>query len=243
MELQSESSDTDEQKPFQLKGSLFTLAVIQLRSTNLEAIDRHLAEKALQAPAFFSNAPVIIELDNTLDAAADTIDFTGLCRCLRQRGMIPVGIRNIDQQDQPKAIAAGLPILPEGRLSIESRKPESATTPIPVNRNRMVTQPVRSGQQLYAPEGDLVLLSAVSAGAEVLADGNIHIYGALRGRALAGVRGDTQARIFCQSLEAELVSIAGHYRVIESPEVALQGKAVQIYLDKNERLVIDPLNR
>ena len=120
--------------------------------------------------------------------------------------------------------------------------PERPVEPAPASRNKLVTQPVRSGQQIYAPDGDLILMAAISAGAEVLADGNIHIYGILRGRALAGVKGNAKARIFCQSLEAELVSIAGCYRVIEQPEVELLGKPVHIFLSDN-RLIIEPLNR
>lgn len=106
----------------------------------------------------------------------------------------------------------------------------------------LVTRPVRSGKRLYARGGDLVAAAPVSAGAELIADGHIHVYGPLRGRALAGVRGDESARIFCQSLEAELVSIAGAYRVREDIDEALIGKAVQIFLS-GERLVIDPLVR
>ena len=95
----------------------------------------------------------------------------------------------------------------------------------------MITQPVRSGQQVYAPGGDLIVLAPVSAGSELLADGHIHVYGPLRGRALAGVRGDTNARIFCQSLEAELVSVAGQYKVAEDLRRQQWKEAVQISLE------------
>ncbi|MBK8176702.1 MAG: septum site-determining protein MinC [Rhodospirillales bacterium] len=105
---------------------------------------------------------------------------------------------------------------------------------------RVVTQPVRSGRQVYAHRGDLVVLASTSAGAELLADGHIHVYGALRGRALAGVSGDTGARIFCRSLEAELVSIAGYWRVREDIPEALIGKSVQIALE-GDRITIEPL--
>jgi septum site-determining protein MinC len=106
---------------------------------------------------------------------------------------------------------------------------------------KLVTQPIRSGRQVYARHGDLVVLSTVSAGAELLADGHIHVYGALRGRALAGVSGDTSARIFCRSLQAELVSIAGHWLVREDMDDHLIGRTVQIYL-KGELLVIEPMS-
>ncbi len=106
---------------------------------------------------------------------------------------------------------------------------------------KLVTEPIRSGRQVYAREGDLVVLTTVSAGAELLADGHIHVYGALRGRALAGVAGDASARIFCRSLQAELVSIAGHWLVREDMDDHLIGRAVQIYLN-GDLLVIEPMS-
>ncbi len=106
---------------------------------------------------------------------------------------------------------------------------------------KLVTEPIRSGRQVYAREGDLVVLTTVSAGAELLADGHIHVYGALRGRALAGVAGDASARIFCRSLQAELVSIAGHWLVREDMDDHLIGRAVQIFL-KGDLLVIEPMS-
>lgn len=99
--------------------------------------------------------------------------------------------------------------------------------------SKVIHQPVRSGQQVYAPDGDLIVLASVSAGAEILADGNIHVYGTLRGRALAGVKGDTQARIFCHSMAAELVSVAGQYKISEDIDRSVLGKPTQVYLDKD----------
>ncbi|WP_207486017.1 septum site-determining protein MinC [Arenibaculum pallidiluteum] len=107
-------------------------------------------------------------------------------------------------------------------------------------RALVVSEPIRSGRQVYAARGDLVVLGPVSPGAELLADGNIHVYGPLRGRALAGLSGDRNARIFCQSLEAEMVSIAGLYRISEDMDPAVQRKPVQIWLDEGY-LRIDPL--
>lgn len=106
------------------------------------------------------------------------------------------------------------------------------------NATRVVAQPVRSGQQIYAAGGDLIALRMVSAGAEILADGNIHVLGPLRGRALAGAQGDDTAHIICQSLEAELVSIAGRYRLFDEIDKSVLGQAVHIHLD-GDRLVID----
>jgi len=109
-----------------------------------------------------------------------------------------------------------------------------------VKQPQLMTRPVRSGQQVYARETDLIVMGQVGPGAEVIADNHIHVYGPLRGRALCGVSGNTEARIFCQSLEAELVSVAGNYRVLESIPEDLRGKPAQIWLDQ-ERLNIEPL--
>jgi septum site-determining protein MinC len=107
---------------------------------------------------------------------------------------------------------------------------------------RIISQPVRSGQQVFAAEGDLVILAPVQPGAEVMAAGNIHVYGPLRGRALAGVNGDENARIFCQSLEAELVSIAGHYKISEDLQGSGWKSAVQLQL-RDDLMVVTPLEK
>lgn len=226
------------QVPFELKGSLFTLTVLQLWQSDPASIERHLRSKVEQAPGFFQHVPVIIDL---AELNGD-VDFIELAALLRRYQLIPVGVRHASVDQQAACLQAGLPVLPEqrstGRNSVE---PEPETPP--PTRNRLHQQPVRSGQQIYAPDGDLIIIGTVSVGAEVLADGNIHIYGPLRGRALAGVRGDTRARIFCASLEAQLVSIAGNYRILEKPdEVAGMHQAVQIHLD-DDRLIIEPLTR
>ena len=104
----------------------------------------------------------------------------------------------------------------------------------------MITHPVRSGQRIYAAGGDLIVVASVSSGAELLADGNIHVYGALRGRALAGVTGDTSRRIFCYDLQAELVAIAGRYRVSEDIAPSTRGRPVQVLL-QDRTLCIDEL--
>jgi septum site-determining protein MinC len=229
----------EEAPPFALKGSLFTLTVLHLFQLDRTAIERQLAEKIKQAPGFFNNTPVVIDLDGMTDSS-DGLDFNGLYELLRAHGMVPVGIRNGTPMQQAAARLAGLPVLPESRAANNGKKPER--TESASVRSRIVNHPIRSGQQIYAPDGDLIVLGAVSAGAEVIADGNIHIYGVLRGRALAGVRGDAETRIFCQSLEAELVSIAGRYRISEQIEPSERGKAAQIHLVE-DRLVIEHLNR
>lgn len=145
----------------------------------------------------------------------------------------------------PKAAAAAEPPAAVPRpVETPTLKPIEATAggdvPAGGKAALLVTQPVRSGQRVYAQGGDLAVVTSISPGAELLADGHIHVYGALRGRALAGVSGNPDARIFCRSLEAELISIAGYWRVREDLPDALIGKPVQIALD-GERLIIEPL--
>jgi len=113
---------------------------------------------------------------------------------------------------------------------VVAKKPEKPPEPT-IKPTKIITSPVRGGQQIYAQGSDLVVISSVSPGAELLADGNIHVYGPMRGRVLAGVKGDTKARIFCQQMSAELVSIAGHYKVSEDlRRDPLWGSGVQVSL-------------
>ena len=226
--------------PFELKGGLFTVTVMYLHQAELENIEQHLIDKIQKAPDFFKNAPVVIDLGK-ITQADNFIDFSGLCELLRNRGMIPVGVRGGSSQLQAAAVTAGLPLFPEARTPAALKKPEKSDSS-PVQRTKVITQPVRSGQQIYAPDSDLVVLGPISPGAEVLADGNIHIYSTLRGRSLAGVKGDTGTWIFCQQLEGELVAIAGHYRVIEQLDAGIREKPVKIHLAE-ERLIIEPLSR
>lgn len=227
--------------PFELKGSLFTLTVLRLFQSDPTAIERHLAEKIKQAPSFFNNTPVVIDLEALADSK-EGVDFKGLYELLRGRGMIPVGIRNGSPKQHAAARRAGLPVLPESRAAGGVKKLEPPEPPPVLARARVIAHSVRSGQEVYAADGDLIVLGAVSAGADVMADGNIHVYGPLRGRALAGVKGDVDTWIFCQLLEAQLVSIAGRYEVYAQLGASERGKAVQIHL-REERLIIEPLTR
>lgn len=265
--------------PLEIKGSMFTLSVLCLKSADLDAVERALIDHIAQAPRFFQDAPVVIDVQAVRDAQP-MLDFTALVALLRQQHLVPVAVRHATTTQQAQAVTAGLAVM-AGTTPLESRprqvaaeittppadtaleprieiSPAAATeiAPVPTtpreslaeapgdklpNGTRVITQPVRSGQQIYARGGDLILLAPVSCGAEVLADGHIHAYAPLRGRALAGVNGDTTARIFCQALDAELVSVAGHYRVFEpQPPEETRGKPVHIYLE-GERLMIVPL--
>ena len=248
--------------PFQLRGGAFTLLVLRLDDPKDPTLFQLLADKIAQAPNFFRHAPVVIDLQNL--AEAPPFNMAELGRRLRQHQLVPIGVQNANEEQNRAAVNAGWSIFPEGRqaaLREPSPPPASAVTvaqpePPPAAAKveaadaddeaasgspaRLLTQPVRSGRQVYVHGGDLVVMSSISPGAELLADGHIHIYGALRGRALAGVSGDATARIFCRSLEAELVSVAGYWRVREDIPEAIIGKPAQIFLD-SERIVIEPL--
>lgn len=223
--------------PFELKGSLFTLTVLRLFQTDRTVIESHLAEKIKQAPGFFNNTPVVIDLEGLADSK-EMLDFKELYELLRKYGMAPVGVRNTTPKQHAAARRAGLPILPDNRAANGVKKPELAE-PTPA-RTRLIAHSVRSGQEVYAADGDLIVLGAVSAGADVVADGNIHVYGPLRGRALAGVKGDVETWIFCQSLEAQLVSIAGRYQRYDDLDPSKLGKAVQVHF-REEQLIIELL--
>jgi len=238
----SRSRDGAESRAFEIKGSVFTLSVLHLLTTDLQAIAAELRARSPQALEFFRDAPMVLDL-HVLEESGAAVDFAILLRLLREHHLVPVGVRNVRHAHQEAALAAGLALLPGTRqlrepppAATEPKEPAPPVTPA----SKTITQPVRSGQQIYAQGGDLVVVAAVSAGAEILADGHIHVYGPLRGRALAGIKGDVHARIFCQTLEAELVAVAGNYRVIESPGEQGWGQPAQIYLTDN-RLLIEPL--
>ncbi|MDP3561192.1 MAG: septum site-determining protein MinC [Legionellaceae bacterium] len=223
---------------FKLKGRLYTLTVVHLLSTDKVLFLEQLAEVVARAPKLFDKTPVVLDCSALTDEGFDLTEF---CHCLREYHMIPVAL----QGGPSVALLAemhGLPILSASsnhdKPFIEQNhvpeQPNSAET----IRTRLLTTPVRSGQQVVSKDGDLVITASVSHGAELLADGNIHIYGALRGRALAGIAGDKQARIFCQSLDAELVSIAGFYCL--SDAIKPVAGPCQIYL-QDDHIQIEPI--
>lgn len=274
---------------FELKAAGFTLPIIRLLQGDIEAVAAELGARVEQAPEFFRNTPVVIDL-SSFPTAGGEVEFPLLVGLLRGYGMIPFGVRGGNKQQNAAAEAMELAILgehdargtrseratlPEQAAVAASAQPAASAEPAPgsgptpnptpaappvpppaqppaskaarpeasregqaVSPRRpsagftLVTRPVRSGQRVYAAGGDLSVIAAVSAGAELMADGNIHVYGPLRGRALAGMKGNMDARIFCQDLQAELVSVAGHYRVSESIPAELRGIPVQIFLDQ-----------
>lgn len=218
-----------------MKAGQFTLPTLVVRDSDVTALDGFLHEQVSRLPAFFEQAPVAIDLSGLVERGAFD-GFPMIVGMLRGHGMIPVGVRGASEAQKAQAIALELAILPAGRKSPVSSKSPPAN---PV-RPMVIDKPVRSGQRIYARDADLILLEGVGSGAEVMADGHIHAYGVLRGRAMAGVGGDVEASIFCRELAAELVSVAGRYRVSENLEPEHLGCAVRIRLS-GDRLLFDAL--
>jgi len=258
MAVNPESAAGSRPTVFELKAAAFTLPIIRLLGVDMDRVAEELGEKVEQAPDFFRNTPVVIDLSE-LPAGAGEVEFPLLVGLLRGYGMIPVGVRGGSSAQNQAAEAMELAILgdafvrrhrsaaPKAPAQPASAAPKAAPRPPepaaeprqpesdakrPATGFTLVTRPVRSGQRVYAAGGDLSVVAPVSSGAELMADGNIHVYGPLRGRAIAGLKGNTEARIFCQDLQAELVSVAGHYRFGENIPAELKGAPVQIYLDR-----------
>ncbi|MGH8614010.1 MAG: septum site-determining protein MinC [Gammaproteobacteria bacterium] len=235
----------------ELKGSVFTLTVVRIQSPELDAVEKQLKESLAQGPRFFENAPVVVDLEplKSKDKRPDLFKLITLLRTLR---LIPVGVRNACPEQRVEAVKEGIAIMQGGvnqdlplgaRIDNNAVKVENEPKK-QIQRGqttKVVRKTVRSGQQVYAAGGDLIVLAPVNAGAEIVADGHIHVYAPLRGRALAGVMGDAQARIFCQCMEAELVAVAGQYLIYEEElPHALHRKPVQVYLEE-EQLKVVPL--
>ena len=231
--------------PLQIRGRFLTAVVVPVAGRADDGFYAALDMALRTSPQFFANAPLVIDVGEA--AGLDTEDeFRALLRRLRSRQLTPFGIQNASTRQSLAASGAGLTTLQAGRdAPVEEPRPrpvEAIAAPAepPPAPATIVTEPVRSGQCIVAERGDLVVVAPVSSGAELIAHGNIHVYGRLRGRALAGVHGDRTARIFAQGLEAELIAIAGLYKTNEAigPDVA--GQRVQAFLEE-DALRIAPL--
>ena len=250
----------------EIKGGMYTFMSLKLRTGDMHEIDQAIADKVQQAPGFFKNTPVVVDLTQ-LEEDDISVDGKALIDCIKKHALVPI-VASIGNKSSPLAESIAIPLI-EGSVKRSGRgekhtsdddassaktsepslvkgpsdrtdAPRSAEVEYVVKSPMLITKPVRSGQQIYARETDLIIMGPVGPGAEVIADNNIHIYGPLRGRALCGVSGNSKSRIFCQSLEAELVSVAGNYRMLETIPAELRGKPAQIWLD-NDRLSIEPL--
>jgi septum site-determining protein MinC len=217
---------------------LVTLRLIEPEDQRFFAV---LQNAIARAPDFFRHAPVV--LDAAAVAGRPPPNMAEFARRLRQQRLVPVGVQNGDEAWTQAALNAGLGLFPAGRpaetqprqgeaASEPAPRPVAQVAPTPGGGHRkaatIVTEPVRAGQQIHAKDGDLVVLAPVSPGAELLAEGHVHIYSSLRGRAHAGIGGDQDARIFCHGMHAQLVSIAGLYLVNAEIDERWLGKRVQI---------------
>jgi septum site-determining protein MinC len=229
---------------FEFKSATLPLIAVILKTADLgvlaEALDLQLAD----SPDFFDQEPVVIDLSQLPQAdAGPGIDFAALRALLARHQTQPIAVRGGSDAQNFAARAAGLsvtampvPPAPSPRPpapQAEAPQPQIVReVPVPANGTLVIDKPLRSGQQVYARGGDVVVTAVVSFGAEVIADGNVHVYAPLRGKAIAGARGNTEARIFTTCMEAQLVAIAGIYRTAEVALPAdVAGKAAQISLD------------
>lgn len=226
---------------FEIKASSFTLTILQLKTFDVAMITNQLAKAFEKAPNFFQNTPVVFDL-HRLQAIECSIEFPRLVAAAKAYRMIPIAVHGANDHQSQQAISAGLAIF-SGQSPVKANLASAkvpAITPS-LHESKMITSPVRSGQQIYAKNTDLIVLGPVSHGAELLADGNIHVYGSLRGRALAGVSGKTDARIFCHKFEAELISIAGLYQLNDQFNHQIGLENCQIFLN-TDKLCIEQFN-
>lgn len=227
--------------PIELKGSSFTLSVVHLHDAKPEVIRQALEDKIAQAPAFLKHAPIVINVSDL----NSPVNWPQLQKAIVTTGLRIVGISGCQDSELKAEIErAGLPLLTEGKEKAPRPAPVPVSAPpiaTPVTKTRLIDMPVRSGQRIYAPNCDLIVTSHVSAGAELIADGNIHVYGMMRGRALAGAKGAQDSQIFCTHLTAELVSIAGEYWLSDQIPADFYGKAARLRLVDNA-LTIQPLD-
>jgi len=225
----------------EFKSDSFSVPVLLLFTNDLKVIEQQLKEKVDAAPEFFKNSPLIFDVQelNKLDFP---IDLPALVDIIRQSNLLPVGMRGGNAKQNKEALKLLIPVYSahSSNAPVDTPKQKDITPEIieSISTTTLITRPVRSGQRLYS-SGDLVVLAPVSAGAEIMAEGNIHVYGTLRGRALAGVQGNTEARIFCSDLQAELISIAGNYKISDDMRDVVSKKPVQVYLQDHTLIIKD----
>jgi len=237
---------TSNSPAFEFKSSVVTVPVLKLLSTDINVITLQLREKIKQAPEFFKNSPLLIDLQAVQE---QELNLPLLVDAIRNAEILPIGIRGGAQELKQIAKDLSLPVMSlpsrtaNANLPTNTKETKLATVAPPKEKDEpaiiestLIDHPIRSGQRIYV-KGDLTITAQVSPGAEIMAEGNIHVYGTLRGRVMAGVQGNDKARIFCSDLQAELVSIAGNYRISEDIEEAMRNIPVQIYLHKQALII------
>ena len=236
---------------FEIKSATLPLVSLLLKTGDLDALGAELSTRFGDVPDFFDNDPLVLDL-TPLRAQGDLpVDFAALRELLHRYRVLPVAARGGTPAQMQAALAAGLAPAPEAvtqpppaRARAAAPAPVAAANDGPAPTALVIDKPLRSGQQVYARGRDLVMLSMVNPGAEVIADGHIHVYAPLRGKAIAGARGNTEARILSLCLEPELISIAGVYRTSEvplPPEVLSRPTQVRLVGGLEGKLVMDPL--
>jgi septum site-determining protein MinC len=239
----NKAADAAQEPAFEIRFGQVGLAQMRVRTTDPGAILDELTGRIASAPQFFERAAVCLDL-GALTHDPDGAETRSVLDAIRRAGMLPVGLAHGTATIEALARELSLPVLTQFRAQPRAVAPvreQPAAQPAAVVEAAgfstpalMHHRPVRSGQRVYARHRDLVVTTAVGAGAEVMADGCVHIYASLRGRAMAGARGEVTARIFCQEFHAELVSIAGVFRVFETIPEQLAGKPVQAWLDGDD---------
>ena len=237
---------------FDLKNTTLPLLQLQLKSHDLAALAAELEARRSETPNLFLHDPLVVDLSALREMEEAAIDFPALAALLREHRLQPVAVAGGSAAQLEAALEAGLPEAPEPpapkprpvrEVEVVREVVKEVVREVPVAAGTLVVdKPLRSGQQVYARGGDLVVLAAVNFGAEVIADGHVHVYAPLRGKAIAGHRGNTDARIFTTCLQPELIAIAGVYRTTETalPD-NVQGKAAQVRLIDG-KLVMEPLS-
>lgn len=241
---------------YDIKSADLSLVALLLKTSKIDAVSKALTQQLAESPGFFDQDPLVIDVSGLLaEEANENLDLSALIAVLRQHGFVPLAIKGANSELLLTARALGLVDASDARVrrSVTLAEPSSIKSEpavsVPVAQAPqgalIIDKPLRSGQQVYAKGRDLVVLAVVNPGAEVISDGHVHVYATLRGKAIAGARGNTEARIFAQVMEPELISIAGVYRTSENPlPKDVLGKAAQVCLQSGpdgDKLLISAL--
>lgn len=250
---------TSPASPYEIKSAELSLVALWLRTADLALVDAGLKAQWADTPGFFDQDPVLVDLSELPQDGYTAPDFRALGDLLATHQLRLVAFRGAHAHWREAALKAGLVDGSDARIralqSLESAAgsstpqaspmPTAPAAPVLESTALVIDKPLRSGQQIYAKGRDLVVMAMVNPGAEVIADGSIHVYAPLRGKAIAGARGLSSARIFAQGMEAQLLSIAGVYRTSENPLPAeIQGRPASVRLHsgpEGDRLLIEPL--
>ncbi len=217
-----------------IRGRSF-MALILAPEPPLDGWFAALDEQLRRAASYFTNKPVVVNLASAREAGAGLEE---LIAALEERGLYIIAVEGLEPAELAGTRWAGLPDLrqkpqdrEDGGKLLEIPDDKLPAPAVPAVTSLLIDRPVRSGQSIIFEEGDVTIIGPVSSGAEVIAGGSIHIYGALRGRAIAGLRAGANARIFCHKFGAELVAIDGVYDTPESWSAAFTNRPAQVRLE------------